>query len=98
MTSPAASPRPQLTPEQAVDVRNARAALRASMADTDPTQYGGHLGALEYHVQQLLELVDELTGGEREAPPGRAGRRRRPHRSELQRLRLLAGPVQAVPP
>ena len=58
-----ANQKPGLTPDQAADVTNARVALEASITDTDPANYCEHLGALEYHVAQLLALIDGLTGG-----------------------------------
>ena len=54
---------PKLTKDQAADVDLARQALEASIPDTDPANCIEHLGALEYHVQALLELITDLTGG-----------------------------------
>ena len=54
---------PKLTKDQAADVDLARVALDASMTDTEPANYAKHLGALEYHVAKLLELITDLTGG-----------------------------------
>ncbi len=60
---PPSASRPRLTADQAVDVKSAGAALGASMNDADPGNYCEHLGALEYHVQALLDVIADLTGG-----------------------------------
>jgi hypothetical protein len=51
-----------LDPSQAVDVRLAREALAASLADKNLGRDLEHRAKLEYHVWKLLELVAELTG------------------------------------
>lgn len=53
-----------LTPGQAVDVDGARQAVEASRADTSPAHLYSHCASLEYHVQTLLDLIGQLTGGQ----------------------------------
>lgn len=52
-----------LSPGQAIVLRLAGEALAASEAETDPDRYGLHTGPLEHHIQALMDLVGELTGG-----------------------------------
>jgi hypothetical protein len=53
---------PQLTPGQQAALTRARKALADSMADSDTKNYPRNLGRLEVVTQDLLELVDSLTG------------------------------------
>lgn len=64
MTNTACKTTP-LTPDQAVEVRLAREALEASVADSSLGRDLEHRANLEFHADRLLRLVAELTGGAR---------------------------------
>ena len=57
----------RLTGIQAGQVARAREALEAARAERafDTLTLAGHVGALGWHVSELLCLIAELTGGER---------------------------------
>lgn len=54
---------PQLDRYQTAIVAHAREVLTASVIDADSSRYPYHLGAMEVVLNNMLELVDQLTGG-----------------------------------
>ncbi len=52
----------QLTPYEQTRVNHARQVLAASVIDSDHTRYPYHLGAMEVVLDNMLRLVDQLTG------------------------------------
>ena len=58
------APRPALTRDQVMFVASARGDLAASKAESNPAEYGRHCGVLEYRLEQMLAVIDELTGGD----------------------------------
>ena len=55
--------KPRLTEDQAARVASARADLAASAADEAGDHSMEHQAVLEYRLQNVLELIAELTGG-----------------------------------
>jgi len=55
-----------LRPDQRIQVDRAREVL-AAKSGYEPLQMAERIGALEWHVAELLRLVDDLAGRAREA-------------------------------
>lgn len=52
----------QLSSIDQFTVDQAEKALAASQQDTDTSNYPHHLGALEFQLAKMIDLVSELTG------------------------------------